>query len=107
MKPAPQTAKDVTPALLALAENVYDDWFDDDEPIDWERFIDKMSTWMSQGTADGWEEFDTYWNPAISKIQRHIRAYRRGVWHCGYCGGVTYSDEDYRKKTEAKEKKEG
>lgn len=72
----PTEAADVTPAMLTLAEEVYDGWFGDDEPIDWEEFIDRMAG-MSRHEAEPWE-FDEYDNPAIRKVQRHIREYRRG-----------------------------
>ena len=73
------TAKDITPELLEYAESIHDDWFDNDEPIDWEDFIDKFTDPYGH-RADGAEPFEIleYWNPAVAKIQRHIRAYRKG-----------------------------
>lgn len=75
LRPAPVEARDVTRDLLALAEDVADSWFpDDSQPIDWDVFIDRLSESMRYA---GWDEFDTYWSPAVGKVQRHVRAYRR------------------------------
>lgn len=72
----PETANDVTPEMLTLAESIYDGYFDDEERIDWEEFVDRL---VKEGyLADGRQlEFETYDSPAISKIRRHIREYRR------------------------------
>ena len=70
----PETAADVTDAMLKLAEDVFDDWFADEERIDWEEFLDRMATY-SRHEDVAWE-FDEYNNPAIDKIKRHIREYR-------------------------------
>lgn len=72
----PETAAEVTEEILTLAEGTYDGWFDDEEKIDWEEFVDRL---VKEGyLADGSHlEFDTYDSPAIRKIQRHIREYRR------------------------------
>jgi hypothetical protein len=72
----PTEAADITPKMLELAEEVNDSWFDSDEPIDWEEFIDRLCQW-SVMQEPKWE-FDDYCNPAVEKIKRHIRAYRRG-----------------------------
>lgn len=72
-----KTAKDVTPEMLEWAEKVFEDWFDNDEPIDWEAFVDKFSDpdgFRSEGAEPF--EIDEYWNPAIAKIQRHVRKYK-------------------------------
>lgn len=71
----PQTAGEVTDEMLALAEETHDSWFDDGGPIDWDEFIDRMVGYgyLSDGTR---LEFDTYDNPAIRKIKRHVREYR-------------------------------
>jgi hypothetical protein len=70
----PQSASDVTTEILKLAEETFDGWFDDDEAIDWETFIDRLS---NSTLEDGSQlEFSEYYNPAIAKIQRHIRAYK-------------------------------
>ena len=45
-------ADDVTDEVLRMAEETFESWFDDDQPIDWD---------------------DT---PAMRKIQRHVRKYR-------------------------------
>lgn len=71
----PHDAADVTDEILRLAEEVYDGWFDDDEPIDWEEFIDRLCK-MGYLADDTRLEFDTYDCPAVSKIKRHIRNYR-------------------------------
>ena len=70
----PTEAADITPAILSLAEQVFDDWFDSEERIDWEEFIDRMAQY-SRSDDEPWE-FDEYDNPAIDKIKRHIREYR-------------------------------
>lgn len=72
-----ETVKDVTPGILAWAEQVFCDWFDDDTPIDWEAFIDRFAD-PNGFRSDGAEPFDIedYDNPAIRKVQRHIRAYK-------------------------------
>lgn len=74
---SPETAEDVTEEILQIAEETYDGWFDDDQPIDWEEFIDRMCKegYLSDETRLEFEEYD---NPAVRKIQRHVRAYRRG-----------------------------
>jgi hypothetical protein len=69
------TAADVTDDVLEAAIETFDDWFDNDEPIDWESFIDRLADPTGCGKA-GAIEFDKYDNPAIRKIQRHVRAYR-------------------------------
>jgi len=70
-------AADVTPEILTWAERVFEDWFDNDEPIDWERFWDRFAD-PNGLRSDGAEPFDIedLNNPAISKIQRHVRAYK-------------------------------
>lgn len=68
-------AADVTEKHLDAAEKVFDDWFSDDDQIDWERFIDKLADPNGYGNA-GKFDFDVYDNPAIRKIQRHVRKYR-------------------------------
>lgn len=74
----PETAADVTEEMLGLAEDTHDSWFDDGEPIDWEEFIDRLckSGYLADGTR---LEFETYESPAINKIKKHVRAYRRLV----------------------------
>lgn len=71
----PETAVEVTDEMLSLAEDTCT-WFDDDAPIDWEEFIDRLS---EEGyLADGSRlDFETYDSPAINKIKRHVREYRR------------------------------
>lgn len=71
----PHDAADVTDEMLGLAEEVYDGWFDSDEAIDWEEFIDRLCNmgYLADGTK---LEFDTYDCPAVNKIKRHIRNYR-------------------------------
>lgn len=70
----PVEADDVTKDMLALSEEVFDDWFSDDEQIDWEDFIDRLASY-SRNVDPPWE-FDEYHNPAVNKIKRHIREYR-------------------------------
>jgi hypothetical protein len=61
-------ASDVTPECLETCEAIFDDWFDNDEPIDWWNFYDRLE-------AQGWCITDTDC-PASRKIQRHIRKHR-------------------------------
>jgi hypothetical protein len=71
------TADDVTPAILEAAEANADAWFsDEDGPIDWEEFIDKMADPEGYGNA-GKFDFDFMDSPAVQKIQKHVRAYRK------------------------------
>ena len=72
-----ETTADVTPEILEWAEQVFTDWFDDDEPIDWEHFIDRFAD-PHGFRAEGAIPFDieSYDNPAIRKLKRHVRAYR-------------------------------
>jgi len=74
---APDEASDVTDEMLNLAEETHDGYFDADKPLDWEDFIDRLCKegYLSDGTRI---EFEVYDNPAIRKIKKHVRAYRRG-----------------------------
>jgi hypothetical protein len=84
-KPRPQAVKllvkasDVLPGHLKIAEQVFDDWFSDDTRIDWESFIDRMAD-PTNAYGEGAFDFEQYDNPAIRKIQRHIRAYKDQSW---------------------------
>lgn len=71
-----ETASDVTPEILKAAEQCFDAWFDNDQPIDWESFLDRLADPHGHAGA-GRFDFDEYDNPAIRKIQRHIREYRK------------------------------
>jgi hypothetical protein len=67
-------AKDVTEELLRMAEDTFEAWFDNDEPIDWDD--DAYGFWArmeSDFRIDFGPQIDT---PAMRKIQRHIRKYR-------------------------------
>lgn len=69
-------AVDVDQQVLDDAEQVWDGWFADEPRIDWEAFIDRLSD--DYGTvADPPYEILEYWNGAVRKIQRHIRALAR------------------------------
>lgn len=70
----PVEASDVSEDMLALAEEIYDGWFDDDDRIDWEDFIDRMCSYARQAEP-AWE-LDEYDNGAVNKIKRHVREYR-------------------------------
>lgn len=69
-----ESAEDVTPRVLEAAEETAE-WWGEDEKIDWERFIDRLA---ESGSHDNppWD-IESYDNPAVRKIQRHIRAHRR------------------------------
>lgn len=62
------TAEDVTATCLARAEEIYEGWFDTDEPVDWESFWDRLD-------HIGWS-VATLDCAAAKKIQRHIRRYK-------------------------------
>jgi hypothetical protein len=64
-----QSANSVTAVVLANAEYVVDGWYPEG-PIDWDDFIDRLVA----GTDYDIEDMDS---PAVRKIQRHIREYRR------------------------------
>lgn len=70
-----RTAADVTEGHLREAERTFDGWFDNDEPIDWEAFIDKFADPHGHGDA-GRYDLDEYDNPAVRKIKKHVRRYR-------------------------------
>ena len=62
--------EDVTPECLLAAEEVFSGFFDNNgEPIDWYSFLDRLERW---GFCSN--ELD---NPAVRKIQRHIRKIRQ------------------------------
>lgn len=69
-------ADDVTEDVLESAEKVYDGWFADADRIDWDDFISRLE---NRGLEDGTELDlgDSMLTPAIEKIKRHIRTYRR------------------------------
>lgn len=74
-----RTAEDVTAEHLTWAERVSDVYFpDEDAKIDWEEFVDQYADPNGYNDA-GVPAFDIdeYDNPAIRKIQKHVRAYRR------------------------------
>jgi hypothetical protein len=68
------TTDDVTESILRIAEQVFEDWFDFDEPIDWDDDSYGFWTRMEDHDIDLGEQLDT---PAMRKIQRHIRKYRK------------------------------
>jgi hypothetical protein len=62
-------AEDVTPECLTAAEEVFEGFFDNDgEPIDWYSFLDRLE-------AYGYCSLEVD-NPAVRKIQRHVRKFR-------------------------------
>ena len=65
------TSNDITEDVLRQAEEIHDGWFDNDEPIDWENFWDRLEMW-------GYSISDLT-SPAAQKIQRHIRKFRKQV----------------------------
>lgn len=73
-----RSAEDVTDEILHIAESTYDDWFADDDRVDWEEFVDRMDgthlqddTRLSMGN-----QMDS---PAITMIKKHVREYRRNA----------------------------
>jgi hypothetical protein len=70
------TGAQVTKGVLALAENVEEDWFSDKEKIRWPEFWDKLEgSFLPDGTRiDLGNEFNTL---AMKKIKKHINQYRQ------------------------------
>lgn len=71
-----ETATDVTAEILEMTEGIHDGWFDNDSVIDWDHFIDRLDgrrldngLYIDMG--------DNMGSPAINKIKRHIRNYRK------------------------------
>ena len=71
-----RTTDDVTDAVLKAAEECWEGWFSNEDRIDWEDFLDRLADPYGHGEAGAFD-FDEYDNPAIRKIQRHIRKYIR------------------------------
>lgn len=69
-----ETAADVTAYHLSAAESTFDDWFADDERIDWPSFLDKFVD--PHGLLGPAFDIKVEHNPAVEKIQRHVRGYR-------------------------------
>lgn len=61
---------DVTPTILEAAESIADGWYSD-RPIEWDDFLYRLEL---HGEVDLGTSMTS---PAIKKIQRHIRAYRK------------------------------
>lgn len=65
-------ASDVTEECLAASGELFLMWYDndDDEPIDWESFFDRLESYY------GWSvlQFDS---PAANKVKRHVRKMRQ------------------------------
>jgi hypothetical protein len=64
-------AADVTPATIQTAIDVFEGFFDHDEPIDWFSFFDRLEAW-------GWCVTDVL-SPAAKKIQREVRKWKAGA----------------------------
>lgn len=71
----PESAQEVTEEMLRIAEETFDGYFESDERIDWEEFIDRMVAY-GYLADDARLEFSVYDSPAIRKIQKHVRRYR-------------------------------
>lgn len=65
-------ASDVTDDILKLAEECHESYFGADERIDWEDFVDRFEKSYLPDDM----EIPDYDNPAVRKIQRHIREIR-------------------------------
>lgn len=66
-------ADEVTDEMLALVGDCLDGWFDDDEPLSTEDFVDRFSdTYL----VDFNVELDNYDSPAARKILREARKIR-------------------------------
>ena len=68
-------ADQVTDEILDMAEDTFSGWFDNDEPIDWE--WEKYGFWSRMESDHGIDLGDQNDTPAMRKIQKHVRAYRR------------------------------
>jgi hypothetical protein len=62
------TAQDVDDVCISAALDVFEDWYDNDEPIDWGSFWDRLE-------QRGFCVADTECRAAI-KIQKNVRAHR-------------------------------
>lgn len=58
--------------VLSQAEELVDVYYPDGERIDWEDFIDRVEKYTD------WDFGTQMDSPDIRRLQRHIRAYRRG-----------------------------
>jgi hypothetical protein len=63
-----RTAQDVDDVCISAALDVFEDWYDNDEPIDWGSFWDRLE-------QRGFCVADTECRAAI-KIQKNVRAHR-------------------------------
>ena len=71
-------ASDVTQEVLEVAENLFCDWFDDGGPIDWERYWERFEDYELPSKKDTRFDFGPQLDtPAMRKIQKHIRAYKK------------------------------
>ena len=68
-------AEEVTPYILELAEETHDGWFDADPTIDWDD--DGYGFWSRMESDHDIDLGNQLATPAMLKIQKHIRAYRR------------------------------
>jgi len=72
-----RASSDVTPEILNDAEEVYSGWFADELRIDWDEFIDRLGDKFGPYGNPPYD-FEEYDNPAVRKIQRHVRELRNG-----------------------------
>lgn len=69
------TAEDVTEEVLRMAEETFESWFDTDDPIDWDG--DGYGFWARMESDHEIDFGPKIGTPAMMKIQKHVRAYRR------------------------------
>jgi hypothetical protein len=70
-----RTAEDVTPEIIEIAQGIVEGWYDEGR-IDWEDVWDRMEkSFLDDGRGiDMGEDLDS---PAIRKIKKEIRAWRK------------------------------
>lgn len=69
-------AADVTDEVIVMIQSIYSGFFADGEPIDWDRFLDRLDgSELADGSKIDLSEDLT--SPAVKKIKSEIRAYRK------------------------------
>lgn len=72
---AVRTAEDVTPEIIELVRGIVEGWYNEGR-IDWEDVWDRMDK-SFLGDGRGIDMGDDLASPALRKIQKEIRAWRR------------------------------
>lgn len=74
-RPLIVTAQEVTDEILEMCEQTFESWFDDDEPIEWDH--ETVGFWARLESDYNLDLGDQLDSPAMRKIQKHVRAYKR------------------------------